>query len=88
MDIDEIFKQITGNKKIQKGKTYTHDEIKNIFENARNNTIKKPAGKAGERLKKEGKMSGVEAELFEMKLSMESIIVLHTLEENMFEEEK
>lgn len=69
------------NKKIEKNKTYTYEEIKEIFDNAQQRTLEEPFG--NEKELKEKPTS-------EMKLGMllTGMILTHTLEDNLFEKEK
>ena len=71
------------NFKIEKGKTYTYEELKEIFKEAMKKTINKPFGEIkDEELKKESQDPHLQ---FTTMLS--GIVILHTMEENMFTEE-
>ncbi|MBQ9657680.1 MAG: hypothetical protein IJV31_02800 [Clostridia bacterium] len=71
------------NLKIEKGKTYTYEELKEIFKNAMGETIHKPFGDIkDEKLKKES-----EDPHFQFSTMLSGIVILHTMENNMFAKE-
>ncbi len=65
------------NKKIEKNKTYTYEEIKEIYKDAMMRTMDKPTGDK-------------ETDNAKLQLSMmlSGILILHTMEDNMFEKEE
>ncbi len=65
------------NLKIEKGKTYTYDEIKEIYKNAMMQTMDKPAG---DNHKDDAK--------FQLSMMLSGMVILHTMENNMFEKEE
>lgn len=67
------------NLKIKKGKTYTYDELKEIYKNAMMETMNKPTGKHKQ---------GADDAHFQLSMMLSGIVILHTLEDNMFEEEE
>lgn len=72
--------------KIEKNKAYTYDEIKKIFEEAVHETIKNPTGGMQKEVLKDKKEE--EIFKFEISMSLSGIVILHTLKENLFEENK
>lgn len=67
------------NVKIEKNKTYTGAEVKELFENAMKETMKNPIGKCE---------TGKDDPEFQFHMMITSIPILHTMEDNLFEEEK
>lgn len=65
------------NLKIEKGKIYTYDEIKEIYKNAMMQTMNKPAGNNH---KDDAK--------FQLTMMLSGMVILHTMEDNMFEKEE
>lgn len=65
------------NLKIEKGKTYTYEEIKEIYENAMIKTINEPTGDTH---KDDAK--------FQFTMMLSGTVILHTMEDNMFEKEE
>ncbi len=65
------------NLKIRKGKTYTYEELKEIYNNAMMKTIDKPAG---DNHKDDAK--------FQLTMMLSGMVILHTMEGNMFEKEE
>ena len=65
------------NLKIEKGKTYTYDEIKEIYKNAMMQTMDKPSG---DNHKDDAK--------FQLSMMLSGMVILHTMENNMFEKEE
>jgi len=75
-----------GNLKIEKGKTYTYEEIKGIFKNATAITLADPMDERNEKDEKvKEKMKDSDAK-FTMFLS--GMILFHTLKNNLFEQEE
>ena len=72
------------NKKIEKGKNYTYEELREIYREAMTKTIANPFGEAieDERLKKE-----VEDPKFQLTTMLSGMMVLHTMEGNLFDKE-
>lgn len=66
------------NLKIRKNKTYTYEELKEIYNNAMMATLDKPAGD-NEKVKDDAK--------FQLSMMLSGMVILHTLEENLFEKE-
>ncbi len=64
------------NLKIEKGKTYTYEEIKEIYNNAMMKTMDKPTGEHHENNAK-----------FQLSMMLSGMVILHTMEDNMFEKE-
>ncbi len=74
------------NFKIEKGKTYTYEEIKEIYKKATVETLADPMDEKNERNEEmKEKMKNSDAK-FTMFLS--GMILLHTLENNLFEQEE
>jgi hypothetical protein len=72
------------NLKIEKRKTYTYEELKEIYKKAMKQTINEPFGKIEDKeLREESKDPHLQ---FSTMLS--GIIILHTMEDNMFEKEE
>lgn len=72
--------------KIEKGKTYTYEEIKEIYKNAMAATLADPMDERNEKdEKRKEKMKNLDAK-FTMFLS--GMILFHTLEDNLFEQEE
>jgi hypothetical protein len=72
--------------KIEKGKTYTYEEIKEIYKNAMAATLADPMDERNEKdEKRKEKMENSDAK-FTMFLS--GMILFHTLENNLFEQEE
>lgn len=65
------------NIKIEKGKTYTYDEIKEIYKNAMLKTASDPTGG---RKKEDAKL--------QVSLMLSGMVILTTMEDNMFEQEE
>ena len=65
------------NLKIEKGKTYTYDEIKEIYQNAMVKTMSEPTGDRFE-----------DDSDFKLSMILSGIVLFHTMEDNMFEKEK
>lgn len=65
------------NLKIEKGKTYTYEEIKEIYNNAMMRTMDKPTGDHKEDDAK-----------FQLTMMLSGMVILHTMEDNMFEKEE
>ena len=63
------------NKKIEKGKSYTYEELKEIYESAITHTLVEPTG---------GKDKDAK---FQFSLMLSGMIILHTLKDNLFEKE-
>lgn len=63
--------------KIEKGKTYTYEEIKEIYKNAMMQTMDKPAGN-----------HHTDDAKFQFSRMLSGIVILHTMEDNMFEKEE
>lgn len=75
--------------KIKKDRTYTYEEIKDIFELAKEKTIREPLDKETKK-KMIDKDERMKKELyhFEFMMGLESIILFDTLENNLFEKER
>lgn len=72
--------------KIEKGKTYTYEEIKEIYKNAMVATLADPIDERNEKdEKRKEEMKNSDAK-FTMFLS--GMILFHTLEDNLFEQEE
>lgn len=72
------------NLKIEKGKSYTYEELKEIYKNATIKTIGEPFGKIeDEKLRKES-----EDPHLQFSTMLSGMIILHTMEENLFEKEE
>lgn len=74
------------NLKIEKGKTYTYEEIKEIYKNAMVATLADPMderNKKDEKRKEEMKNSDAKFTMF-----LSGMILFHTLEDNLFEQEE
>lgn len=74
------------NLKIEKGKTYTYKEIKEIYKNAMAATLADPMDERNEKdekRKEEMKNSDVKFTMF-----LSEMILFHTLEDNLFEQEE
>ena len=72
--------------KIEKGKTYTYEEIKEIYKNAMAATLADPMDERNEKdekRKEEMKNSDVKFTMFLL-----GMILFHTLEDNLFEQEE
>lgn len=70
------------NLKIEKGKTYTYEEIKEIYKKAiykkaMMQTMDKPAGN-----------HHTDDAKFQFSMMLSGIVILHTMEDNMFEKEE
>lgn len=65
------------NLKIEKGKTYTYEEIKEIYNNAMMRTMDAPAG---DNHKDDAK--------FQLSMMLSGMVILHTMENNMFKKEE
>lgn len=72
------------NLKIEKGKNYTYEEIKNVFNNAMKETINNPFGKIEDKEAKEK----TEDPIFQLNTMLAGIVVLHTMKDNMFVKEE
>ena len=64
------------NLKIEKGKTYTYEELKEIYNNAMMHTIDNPTESHKDNAK------------YQLSLMLSGIIILNTLENNLFEKEE
>lgn len=64
--------------KIEKNKTYTYEEIKEIYENAMIATLEKPTG---------NNETGKDDAGFQFQMMLSAAVILHTMEENLFEKE-
>lgn len=64
------------NLKIKKGKTYTYEELKEIYQNVMMRTMDKPTGNHH---KDDAK--------FQLSMMLSGIVILQTMEDNMFEKE-
>lgn len=74
------------NLKIKKGRTYTYEEIKEIYKDAMATTLADPMDEENEKdEEKREKMKNSDAK-FTMFLS--GIILFHTLEDNLFDKEE
>ena len=74
------------NLKIEKGKTYTYKEIKEIYKNEMAATLADPMDERNEKdekRKEEMKNSDVKFTMF-----LSGMILFHTLEDNLFEQEE
>lgn len=72
--------------KIEKGKTYTYEEIKEIYKNAMAATLADPMDERNEKdekRKEEMKNSDAKFTMF-----FSGMILFHTLEDNLFEQEE
>lgn len=67
------------NLKIRKGKTYTYEELREIYKNAMMETMNKPTGKHEQ---------GANDAHFQLSMMLSGIVILHTMEDNMFEKEE
>lgn len=65
--------------KIEKNKTYTYEEIKEIYKNAMLATLEKPTGNSE---------VGKDDKLFQFQMMLSAAVILNTMEENLFEEEE
>lgn len=65
------------NLKIEKGKTYTYEEIKENYKKAMMQTMDKPAGN-----------HHTDDAKFQFSMMLSGIVILHTMEDNMFEKEE
>ena len=65
------------NLKIEKGKTYTYEELREIYQNAMMRTMDKPAGE-----------HHTDDAKFQLSMMLSGMVILHTMEDNMFEKEK
>ncbi len=74
------------NLKIEKGKTYTYEEIKEIYKNATATTIADPMDEKNE-TDQETKEKMNDADL-KFTMLLNGMILFHTLERNLFEEDK
>lgn len=72
------------NLKIEKGKTYTYEEIKKIYNNAMKETINKPFGEIEDKEAKEKS----EDPIFQLNTMLAGMVVLHTMKDNMFVKEE
>lgn len=66
------------NLKIRKGKTYTYEELKEIFKNAQMTTLNNPTGEHKQ---------GADDARFQFSMMLSGVVILHTLEDNLFEKE-
>lgn len=74
------------NLKIEKGKTYTYDEIKEIYKKATAATLADPMDERKEKdeeMKEKMKNSDVKFTMF-----LSGMILFHTLENNLFDQEE
>lgn len=75
--------------KIKKDRTYTYEEIKDVFKLAKQETIKKPIDqKTRQKIIDGDKVIEKDMIQFEFMMSLESIILFDTLENNLFEKEE
>ena len=65
------------NIKIEKGKSYTYEQLKEIYQNAMIKTMDKPAGD-----------KHTDDANFQLTMMLSGMVILHTMEDNMFEKEK
>lgn len=65
------------NLKIEKEKTYTYEEIKQIYQDAMMRTMDKPAGD-----------HHTDDAKFQLSMMLSGMVILHTMEDNMFEKEE
>lgn len=72
------------NLKIEKGKNYTYEEIKKVFNNAMKETINNPFGKIEDKEVKEK----TEDPIFQLNTMLAGMVVLHTMKDNMFVKEE
>lgn len=72
------------NLKIEKGKTYTYEELKEIYKNAMKKTIDKPFGEIKDKELREQS----EDPHLQISTMLSGIIILHTMEDNLFKEEE
>lgn len=72
------------NLKIEKGKTYTYEEIEKVFNNALKETINNPFGEIKDKEAKEK----TEDPIFQLNTMLAGIVVLHTMKDNMFVKEE
>lgn len=66
------------NLKIRKGKTYTYEELKEIYKNATMTTLSKPTGEHNQ---------GADDARFQFSMMLSGVVILHTLKDNLFEKE-
>lgn len=74
------------NLKIEKGKTYTYEEIKEIFKNATVTTLADPMDERNEKdeeMKEKMKDSDAKFTMF-----LSGMVLFHTLENNLFDQEE
>lgn len=72
--------------KIEKGKTYTYEEIKEIYKNATAVTLADPMDERNEKdekIKEKMKNSGAKFTMF-----LSGMVLFHTLESNLFDQEE
>lgn len=72
------------NLKIEKGKNYTYEEIKKVFNNAMKETINNPFGEIEDKKAKEK----TEDPIFQLNTMLAGMVVLHTMKDNMFVKEE
>lgn len=72
------------NLKIEKGKNYTYEEIKKVFNNAMKETINNPFGEIEDKKAKEK----TEDLIFQLNTMLAGMVVLHTMKDNMFVKEE
>lgn len=72
------------NLKIEKGKNYTYEEIKKVFNNAMKETINNPFGEIEDKKGKEK----TEDPIFQLNTMLAGMVVLHTMKDNMFVKEE
>lgn len=70
--------------KIEKGKTYTYEEIKKVFNNAMKETINNPFGEIEDKKAKEK----TEDPIFQLNTMLAGMVVLQTMKDNMFVKEE
>lgn len=72
--------------KIEKGKTYTYEEIKEIYKNAMIATLADPMDERNE--KDEKRKEEMENSDVKFTMFLSGMILFHTLEDNLFEQEE
>lgn len=72
------------NLKIEKGKNYTYEEIKKVFNNAMKETINNHFGEIEDKKAKEK----TEDPIFQLNTMLAGMVVLHTMKDNMFVKEE
>lgn len=73
------------NLKIEKGKTYTYEEIKEIYENATITTLADPTDEKNE---KDGEIKEkIKNSYKKFTIVLSGMILFHTLENNLFDQE-